>query len=358
MNEMSYDVLRMITAEHVDALASGATLLGSGGGGDVTLGSMLLRRMLLEDEGAAAVPVVGAEELAADALVVHAGVCGAPDVLAERLVDPDDCAQAVEAVVAQIGGRLAAVGVIEIGGLNALMGVVAAARLGVPVIDGDLMGRAFPRLDQATLTIAGHHIAPMAVVGPLGDTVVVTRSSAAAAQALMVSSAAAFGGAATLAMFPAAAGTLVDHGVRRSLSACVGLGRVFLSVDGDAPADVVAERIGGRLLCEGRVDQVRPRSGREPGSITLIDRRSGSVVRVDHMEEYLAVTIDGRTIVRAPEVIVALDHRARCPIRTDEIRFGQSVVLATLSALHPWPPEAVEAVGPVAFGLHLDEPVP
>lgn len=352
---MSYDVLRSITAEHVDALAAGATLLGSGGGGDVALGALLLRRMLLSD-GAEPVPVIAAGELPADALVVHAGVGGAPDVLTERLVDPDDCARAVEAVVAQIGGRLAAVGVIEIGGLNALMGVVAAARLGVPVIDGDLMGRAFPRLDQATLTVAGYPIAPMAVVGPLGDTVLVTHSSASAAQALMVSSAAAFGGAATLAMFPTAAGTLAEHGVRRSLSACAGLGRAFLAVDGDAPATVVAERIGGRLLCEGRVDQVRPRSGRAPGSITLIDRRSGGVVRVDHLEEYLAVTIDGRTVVCAPEVIVALDHRARCPIRTDEVRLGQSLALATLSALHTWPPEVAGAVGPASFGLHLEEP--
>lgn len=352
---MSYDVLRAISAEHVDALASGATLLGSGGGGDVALGALLLRRML-EREGAEPVPVIASDELPVDALVVHAGVGGAPDVLAERLVDPDDCARAVEAVVAQTGGRLAAVGVIEIGGLNALMGVIAAARLGVPVIDGDLMGRAFPRLDQATLTVAGHPIAPMALVGPLGDTVLVTRSSAAAAQALMVSSAAAFGGAATLAMFPTTAGTLVEHGVRRSLSVCVGLGRAFLAVDADAPATVAAEQIGGRLLCEGRVDQVRPREGRVPGSITLIDRHTGGVVRVDHLEEYLAVTIDGRTVVSAPEVIVALDHRARCPIRTDEVRLGQSLALATLPALHDWPSEVAAAVGPAGFGLRVEEP--
>ncbi|MEI7056340.1 DUF917 domain-containing protein [Nocardioides sp. CCNWLW239] len=354
MTGMSYDVLREITAEHVDALASGATLLGSGGGGDVALGALLLRRMLQDGDGP--VPVIAPGDLSADALVVHAGVGGAPDVLTERLVDPDDCARAVEAVVAQVGGRLEAVGVIEIGGLNALMGVVAAARLGVPVIDGDLMGRAFPRVDQATLAVAGHPIAPMAVVGPFGDTVLVTRSSASAAQALMVSSAAAFGGAATLAMFPTTAGTLAEHGVRQSLSACAGLGRAFLTVDCEAPAAVVAERIGGRLLCEGRVDQVRPRSGRVPGSVTLIDRCSGGVVRVDHLEEYLAVTIDGRSVVSAPEVIVALDHRARCPIRTDEIRLGQSLALATLPALHIWPPETAGAVGPGAYGLHLEGP--
>lgn len=350
---MSYDVLRGLSAEHVDALAAGATLLGSGGGGDPAMGTLLLRHLL---DGRPPVPVVPASALPADALVVHVGVGGAPDVLAERLIDPDDCARAAEAVVRHLGGRLAAVGVIEIGGLNALVGVLAAARLGVPVVDGDLMGRAFPRINQATLAVAGHSPAPMAIVGPLGDTVVVTTASASAAQALMVATAGAFGGAATMAMFPTTAGALVEHGVHGSLSACVALGRAFLDLTGasSAPASaVVAEGLGGSLLGEGRVDQLVPRSGPDPGSLTLTDRRSGAVLRVDLLEEYLAVTVDGSTVACAPDVIVALDPRTRRPIRTDEVRPGQALALCTLPALHDWPDEAQAVVGPAGFGLQL-----
>ncbi|MFJ3819681.1 S-methyl thiohydantoin desulfurase domain-containing protein [Streptomyces nodosus] len=55
--------------------------------------------------------------------------------------------------VGHLGGELAAVGVIEIGGLNAVAAVLAAARLGAPVLDGDLMGRAFPRINRTTVTV-------------------------------------------------------------------------------------------------------------------------------------------------------------------------------------------------------------
>ena len=40
--------------------------------------------------------------------------------------------------------------------LAALAPALAAAELGLPVLDGDLMGRALPRIDQTTLALDGH----------------------------------------------------------------------------------------------------------------------------------------------------------------------------------------------------------
>ena len=84
------DPLRTITAERVAALAAGATLLGSGGGGPVALGELLLRRALPRR----GVIVRRARDLPQQAMVVHVGVFGAPDVLAERLINPADMAAA------------------------------------------------------------------------------------------------------------------------------------------------------------------------------------------------------------------------------------------------------------------------
>lgn len=368
--------LRLLTAGQVDALAAGATLLGSGGGGDVALGAQLLRHALAERP----VPVVRAADLNPDALVVHAGVVGGPDVLSERLIAPADLAMAIRAVAGQLGGDLAAVGIIEIGGLNAAVGVLAAAQLGLPVIDGDLMGRAFPRISQTTLAVAGHGAAPLALVSGTGDGVVIPVSSASSAERLVAACALAMGGAAALALYPANAGVLAAVGVRGSLTACVRLGQDYLAgadagAEADADADAEAgagaraeagpaelvRRLGGRLVCEGRVDEMQPRLGPAPGSLTLSDRRGGSVVRVDHLDEFLAVTVDGRTIAFAPDIIVALDPSNRKPLRCDEVRSGQTLAVLTLPPLHAWPASARSVVGPAGFGLELDlglDPVP
>lgn len=138
--------------------------------------------------------VVDAADLAPDALVVHVGVVGGPDVLSERLVAPGDLAAAARAVAGHLGGALAAAGIIEISGLNAAIGVLAAAQLQVPVIDGGLMGRAFPRIGQTTLAVAGHGAAPLALVSAAGDCVVIPASSAGPAERLVAACTLAMGG--------------------------------------------------------------------------------------------------------------------------------------------------------------------
>ncbi|MBM0123741.1 S-methyl thiohydantoin desulfurase domain-containing protein [Pimelobacter simplex] len=341
--------LGLIAEEHVDALAAGATLLGSGGGGNVALAEQLVRHAVRRRP----VVVRRADELAPDAHVVHVGVVGAPDVLAERLVDPHDMAVAAHAVAAQTGGRLDAVGIIEIGGLNGLAGVVAAAELGLPVVDGDLMGRAFPSINKTTMALAGGSAAPLSVVGPVGDTVVVTRSSAAAAERLLLTTAGAFGGAGALALYPTSAAKLTEVGIAGTLSACVALGSAFAGCPARQGAELAAS-LGGTFLFEGRVDEIRPRDGVLTGSITVTDRATGSAARVDLLEEFLAVTVDGITRACTPDVVVGIDPTSGVVLSSGQVRPGQMLSLLSLPALHHWPASAMGVVGPRAFGLDLE----
>ena len=330
------DPLRTITAERVAALAAGATLLGSGGGGPVALGELLLRRALPRR----GVIVRRARDLPLQAMVVHVGVFGAPDVLAERLINPADMAAAARAVVEQIGG------------LNALAAVLAAHELDLPIIDGDLMGRAFPSVYKTTMSVAGHPAAPVALVGPGGDTVVVPTCSDRLVGGLLDSAAAALGGLAALAIYPTSAATLASVGVPGTLSSCVSLGEAFLSAPaGDIP--VLADRLGGSFIFQGRVDELRPREADAPGSVTLTGA-GGSVARIDLLEEFLAVTVNGITLARTPDVIVVLSSTSGAVVGTAQVRLGQALGIVALPALHTWPPGSDAVVGPAAFGLDLD----
>lgn len=346
--ELSAGPSAELSAAQVRPLAMGATLLGSGGGGDVAVGAQLLTHVLATRP----VCVARAADLPADTLVVHVGVVGAPDILAERLIDPQDFAHAVNAVVRAAGAPAGAVGVIEIGGLNALIPLLAAAELDLPVVDGDLMGRAFPRIDQTRLALWGYPAQPIAVVGPAGDTVVIPSCAPRAVEPLIRANVAAMGGAAAVALYPVAAGTLADLGIPGSLGCCLTLGERYLAARAAGAGDF-AGHIGADLLCEGRVDEIRPRQGGIPGSITLLDHASGAVVRVDLLDEFLAVTVDGTTVTATPEIIVAVDPTSRVPIRSDQLRLGRTVLMLRLPAPHRWPAEAGDVVGPAGFGLDV-----
>ena len=52
---------------------------------------------------------------------------------------------------------------IEAGGVNSMLPIAAAARLNLPLVDVDGMGRAFPELQMVTFTIGGLSATPMAL---------------------------------------------------------------------------------------------------------------------------------------------------------------------------------------------------
>lgn len=49
----------------------------------------------------------------------------------------------------------------EIGGLNSLIPIVVAAQMNLPVLDVDLMGRAFPEFQMITPNFFGHDLLPV-----------------------------------------------------------------------------------------------------------------------------------------------------------------------------------------------------
>ena len=116
---------------------------------------------------------------------------------------------------------------------------------------------------------------------------------------------------------------------------------------------MLADRLGGSFIFQGRVDELRPREADAPGSVTLTGA-GGSVARIDLLEEFLAVTVNGITLARTPDVIVVLSSTSGAVVGTAQVRLGQALGIVALPALHTWPPGSDAVVGPAAFGLDLD----
>ncbi|MCX6432307.1 MAG: DUF917 family protein, partial [Actinobacteria bacterium] len=71
-----------IGPEHVTALSRGCAVLGTGGGGEVTTGT-LIARQALEEHGP--IRLVTLDDLPDDGILMPVGMIGAPSVSLEKL---------------------------------------------------------------------------------------------------------------------------------------------------------------------------------------------------------------------------------------------------------------------------------
>ena len=163
--------MKVLTAENIDYLAIGAAVLGAGGGGDPYLGKLMAKQALLEK---GEIPLLDPDDIPDDELVIPSAMMGAPAVMLEKLPNGGEPEAAFRAVESSFGRKAYAVLPIEAGGINSCIPVYTAAKLGLPLVDADGMGRAFPEIQMVTYTIGGVSASPMVCCDEKGNKVLIT----------------------------------------------------------------------------------------------------------------------------------------------------------------------------------------
>src|SRR5690606_19248198 len=249
----------IVTTDHLDALEIGAGILGTGGGGNPYLGKLIARRFV--EEGAR-IEIVDPDEVPDDAVVVSVGGMGSPTVSIERLRRADESVRALRALERHTGTRVTHLVPSEIGGSNSTTPMVVAAQCGLPVIDGDGMGRAFPELQMETFVMYGvtptpaalcNHHGHIAIFDAIDDATTLERY----ARAVTIQ----MGGSAGYA-FPLMTGRQTRQTViRGTLSLAIRLGEAVLAARRDKtdPVAAVCDVTGGQRLFTGKVTDVERR---------------------------------------------------------------------------------------------------
>src|SRR5438105_13290166 len=161
-----------ITLDDIEALAVGAWILGTGGGGNPYLGLLNMRRLYREGHR---VELMSPLDLDDDDRVAVVSNMGAPLVGQERLADSHNIARAVAMQEEVSGIKFRAVMSLEIGGGNGIQPLMAAAHLGIPVVDADTMGRAYPEAQMTSVAVGDLRPYPCALYDPRGIEAIVTR---------------------------------------------------------------------------------------------------------------------------------------------------------------------------------------
>lgn len=350
--------LRTIHAEDLEDIAIGGAILGTGGGGDPYVGKLMAQEAIRKH---GPVKLVDVDELPDDALVVPVCMMGAPTVMTEKLPQGDELMNAFRQLEKVLGRKIDAVLCGEAGGINSTTPFVVAAVSGLPLVDGDGMGRAYPELQMETFTLHGVSATPMVLCDDKGNSLVLETVSNGWTERLARAATVEMGGSALLAFYPMSGEVAKKAVVRGTLSLCVNLGRTLRetrTAHAD-PAAAITRLLGASIIFHGRVKDVDRRTigGFARGSARFdgLDDWKGHGFRLDFQNEFLMAERDGKIICTTPDLITLLEAETGAPVTADSLRYGLRLVALAFPCNPQWQtPAGIALVGPRYFGYDTD----
>ena len=355
------DGIRNLDIDDVARIASGAALLGAGGGGDPYI-SLLAARQIYADGGRHA-KLIKLSELDDDAQVLCVAGFGAPTVEKERLFEMSHLLHSIRTLENHIGHKADALISAEMGGCNALIPILAASDCELPVIDGDGMGRAFPELQMTSFSLHGISASPFVMTDEHLNTVICRSKDNKKGEAIARAVCMGMGLFTFLAAYPMTGREAKRVAIPDTVTLAHALGGAIGSARaGNSPIESLvdgirasAEGIDVFRLFNGKVVDVwrSTEGGFVIGWLDLAPLNGGSQrARIEFRNEYLAFTLDGVPRALTPDLICVVDSETAEPIPTPDIRYGQRVTALGLSC-HPVfrTERALKVVGPEAFGM-------
>lgn len=347
------DRVTAVEAADIAALAAGTAIFGTGGGGAVYTSQVIAERALREH---GPVQLVRVDDLGPDDLVVSMSGIGAPTVGIEMLSATHQIASLVREAEAAAGRPITTLMAAEIGGSNGVSPVGWAARLGLKVLDGDGMGRAFPDAAMVAMNVAGVPC-DFAVMADVVGNVSVLKTvdlhwMERHARAITVAS-----GSICLGVhYPLTNETAKGAVVEGTVSAAIRVGNALLT--SPEPVTAVAEALDGAILLTGKIVDLdrRTEGGFVRGSVTIAGTGADRdrLQRLELQNENLIVLEDGEILVSVPDNVTIIDAETGHAITTESLRFGQRVAVLAWRCDPIWrSPRGLKLAGPHAFGYDL-----
>lgn len=162
-----------LSAIDVEFIACGTGILGTGGGGP-SYNASLVAIEILQNGGAGKLQVISPKALADTDLCVFGAGYGAPSVSGERIASGAEIFAAIDSLNRVLGyDDFQAIVADEIGGGNGLATFRTSVRYDRPIVDADLMGRAYPTMEHGTPYVYGESITPCAMADAKGNVMLV-----------------------------------------------------------------------------------------------------------------------------------------------------------------------------------------
>jgi hypothetical protein len=335
----------------------GGAVLGSGGGGDPYLGKLMAQRAIEQYGSPELLPL---KEVPDRALVMLPAGIGAPSVIIEKIAGGDEAVGVARALQKHLGKKAYAVMSAEVGGLNGTIPIQVAARLKIPVIDADCMGRAFPEVQLVVPTLYGVSATPLVLADEKGNEVVLHTVNNEWTELLARTIALKMGGIALMALFPMEGKIAKKATLPGMVTFCRRIGET-LRLARQKKKDILAELLKvtkGIRLFRGKIVNLdrRVEKGWNLGELTIqgSDDCNGESMKIDFQNENLIARIGDKVLATVPDLITILDQDTAFPITTEGLKYGLRVTVIGMPCHREWrTPKGIALAGPHHFGYNI-----
>ncbi|KAJ5720947.1 uncharacterized protein N7483_008881 [Penicillium malachiteum] len=343
----------IVSATDLEFIARGCKILGCGGGGDPYQEYLKARALIQRHPGT--VKVVSAEYFPDDCLIGWTGCMGSPEVSMERL-ENDECLKAHSELMRVTQSLpVSAFLALEIGGGNGVLNLGVSAHYGVPCLDADYMGRAYPTFWQVTPNVYGapngDALVPATIASGDGTFITMTKSRTdklvdKALRAACVE----MGCRAGKAGPPKAARVVREQAITGTLSLAWWIGRaVALEKNINDKAQRIIDEVGGSesaaILGQGKITSVERvlKTGHTYGVLEVegtLNDSTMALIKIPFKNEnaFVEAVCDGesRILASVPDLIAVIDAETGSGLGTPEYKYGLKVLIIAIAASPRW----------------------
>ncbi|CAI7565792.1 unnamed protein product [Penicillium pancosmium] len=250
-----------ISPVDLEFIATGTGVLGTGGGGSSYLQYLECLESLRETGASGKMRVVSPSFLKDSDVCVLGSWYGAPSVSGERMAAGMEITTAIDYSV-KLSGHSHFEGIIadEIGGGNGLSTFPTSVHHDVPVIDGDLMGRAYPTLEHGTPYVYGEPITPCVIADGKGNaSVVLNAESNGRVESMLRTQCVDLGLMAAVSCAPLSGRAIKQYAIPNTVSQAWYIGRAVHKAQKSKEnlIDAIFKTTPGRLLYSGKIIDVK-----------------------------------------------------------------------------------------------------
>jgi len=324
--------------QELEWMLKGMGLLGTGGGGDPwAWGISVIEADLAKGRS---YTIVSPDEVEDDALVVSGGYLGsvAEDRTLDRVIDTWEKSFELEGAMREIesilGKKIGYLVPFEMGGGNTPVILSAGARLGIPVVDGDAVGRAAPETHMTSFIGHGISLTPMPLVDSTGTVVTVKSSDSITLPdevgRFLVSTRPGF---MANAHYPMSGADLKRSVIPNTITETIAWGKCMASLDGtpEEKLDRLCQQFSALPLLHGRVVDMK---GENRGGFYHARTRveglgayDGHTVELTIKNEYMLARLDGEPVTVFPDLIMMMDPEDNEGVLTPDIKEGLEVIV-------------------------------
>ncbi len=344
-----------INKNNIDALALGATLLGSGGGGD-PLYQLAMAHHQLDQYGP--VSLINVHDLQDEDLIVPLAFMGAPLAAIEKLPSGKEFPALLAMIEKVANKKIKALMPGEIGGANALTPLLIAGIMKLPIVNGDLLGRAFPTIDISTAALNNISHNPIFLADAMGSIAVLETSSLKASETVARAITVAMGSIAAVALYLMTGKQARNNGIiTGSIEQAIKLGQAIINAQqmNQDPIAALIAATEGIVLGFGTITDINQviKDGFLQGSVRINSINQELILY--YQNEHLIAQKNGKVVCSTPDIIIPVDTQNGTPITSESLAYGLRVTVIAIPAPKLWQTaKGLAMVGPRVFGYDFD----